>query len=253
MMDFSGSKVLITGSSRGIGRAAAIAFARAGARVAVHYGRNRAEAETTLGAMAGEGHLLVQADVADAASVQAMVGRVIDEFGGLDVAVNNAGVFYPQPIDTVDYDHWQRSWHDILQVNLVGAANVAYCAARHMIPNRKGAIINISSRGAFRGEPECPAYGASKAGMNAMSQSLARKLAPYGIGVFAIAPGFVETDMARSLLEGPEGDAIRNQSPTGRVAQPEEVAHAILFYATPEAFFLTGGILDVNGASYLRS
>lgn len=122
-----------------------------------------------------------------------------------------------------------------------------------MIPQGGGRIINVSSRGAFRGEPEFPAYGASKAGMNAMSQSLAKKLGPHGIGVYAIAPGFVETDMAKETLEGPLGDQIRNQSSMGRVARPEEVAYAILFYASAGAEFMTGGILDVNGASYLRS
>ena len=113
--------------------------------------------------------------------------------------------------------------------------------------------MNVSSRGAFRGEPECPAYGASKAGLNAFGQSMAQALAPHGITVGTVAPGFVETDMARRVLDGPRGDEVRAQSPTGRVARPEEVAAAVLWLASPAARFATGTIIDVNGASYLRS
>jgi len=116
-----------------------------------------------------------------------------------------------------------------------------------------GRIINISSRGAFRGEPECPAYGASKAGMNALSQSLAVALAPQGISVYAVAPGFVETAMARPFLTGEMADAIRNQSPLGRVATVDDVAYWVVCLAAPDAAFATGAILDVNGASYLRT
>jgi len=116
-----------------------------------------------------------------------------------------------------------------------------------------GRIVNVSSRGAFRGEPESPAYGASKAGLNALSQSLAQKLAPHNIFVGVVAPGFVETDMAAAHLEGERGQAIRAQSPLNRVAKPEEVAHVVLFLASEGAEFTTGTIIDVNGASYLRS
>ena len=122
-----------------------------------------------------------------------------------------------------------------------------------MMKSGGGKIINITSRGAFRGEPNAPAYGASKAGLNAMSQSLAQYLAPYNIFVGVVAPGFVETDMARDYLEGAGGEAIRNQSPLQRVAQPEEVAYPVLFLASEGAEWLTGAILDANGASYLRT
>ena len=114
-------------------------------------------------------------------------------------------------------------------------------------------IVNVSSRGAFRGEPEAPAYGASKAGLNAMSQSMAKALAPHNIFVYGVAPGFVETEMAEFVLSGPEGDAVRRESPLGRVARPDEVARAVLFLASEGTDFMTGCILDVNGASYLRS
>jgi NAD(P)-dependent dehydrogenase (short-subunit alcohol dehydrogenase family) len=122
-----------------------------------------------------------------------------------------------------------------------------------MIEHGGGRIVNVSSRGAFRGEPEGPAYGASKAGLNAFSQSLAQRLAPHGIFVGVVAPGFVDTDLASRVLDGPDGDAVRAQSPLGRVAKPEEVAHAVLFLASEGSEFSTGTIIDVNGASYLRT
>jgi len=122
-----------------------------------------------------------------------------------------------------------------------------------MMKSGGGRIVNISSRGAFRGEPNAPAYGASKAGVNALSQSLAVALAPHNIFVGVVAPGFVETDMVTEMLASPAGDAIRAQSPVGRVARPEEVANAVLFLASAGAEFTTGTIIDVNGASYLRS
>jgi 3-oxoacyl-[acyl-carrier protein] reductase len=172
--------------------------------------------------------------------------------GGLDVLVNNAGVFTPHPVTDVSYEQWQEAWRATLAVNLVGAANVTWCAVQHMITAGGGRIINVSSRGAFRGEPGQPAYGASKAGLNAFGQSLARALAPHGIAVATVAPGFVETDMAAGHLTGPPGDAIRAQSPFGRVAQPREVATAVLYLASPEAEWASGTILDLNGASYLR-
>jgi NAD(P)-dependent dehydrogenase (short-subunit alcohol dehydrogenase family) len=122
-----------------------------------------------------------------------------------------------------------------------------------MMQHKGGKIVNISSRGAFRGEPDAPAYGASKAALNAFSQSLAVALAPHGIFVGVVAPGFVETDMAAELLAGAGGDAIRRQSPMGRVARPDEIARAVQFLASEGIEFATGAIIDVNGASYLRS
>ncbi|MCP5105924.1 MAG: SDR family oxidoreductase, partial [bacterium] len=148
---------------------------------------------------------------------------------------------------------WRENWEQTLAVNLTAPANVCYCAAQYMMKSGGGRIVNVSSRGAFRGEPEAPGYGASKAGLNAMSQSLAQRLARYNIFVGVVAPGFVETEMAEEFLAGPGGDEIRNQSPLGRVARPEEVARAVLFLADEGAEFMTGAILDVNGASYLRS
>jgi 3-oxoacyl-[acyl-carrier protein] reductase len=252
-MSFSNKHVLITGGSRGIGRAIARAFAEEGARVAIHYHINTRAADETLASLAGGPHFVVQADIAQPDSVRQMIAEVVRHFGSLDIVVNNAGIFEAHPLDTVSYSQWQEAWQRTLSINLNGPANVCYCAAQQMIKQGGGRIVNVSSRGAFRGEPETPAYGASKAGLNAMSQSLAQKLAGYNIFFGVVAPGFVETDMAAGILQGPQGDEIRNQSPLGRVARPEEVAKAVLFLASPGTEFMTGAIIDVNGASYLRS
>ena len=182
-----------------------------------------------------------------------MVKTVVSKMGRLDILINNAGIYEEHPLSEVSYEAWQAHWQNILATNLTGAANASYCAAQEMIKQGYGRIVNVSSRGAFRGEPMGPAYGASKAGMNAMGQSLAKYLAPYNIFVGTVAPGFVETDMAAENLSGPDGDAVRGQSPLNRVAKPEEVAYTVLFLTSEGAEFLTGCIIDVNGASYLRS
>ena len=245
--------VLVTGGSRGIGRAVARAFAEQGDRVAVHWGSSRERAEQVLAELPGEGHVTVQADLADAGAVGRMVDEAAAGLGGLQVLVNNAGVFEAHPPLSVSYAEWQQAWSRTLAVNLVGAANATFRAVPHLVAAGGGAIVNVTSRGAFRGEPDTPAYGASKAGLNAFAQSMAIALAPQGISVTCVAPGFVQTEMARDVLDGPGGDAVRAQSPYGRVARPEEVASAVLWLASPGARFSTGTIIDVNGASYLRS
>jgi NAD(P)-dependent dehydrogenase (short-subunit alcohol dehydrogenase family) len=252
-MSASNKAVLVTGASRGIGRVAARLFAAAGNRVAVHYRQDADAAAETLASLAGEGHFSVAADVSDAQAVAGLVDEVTTRMGALDVVVNNAGVGEHHVVEQVDYSQWQAAWQRILATNLLGPANLSFCAAKYMIANGGGRIVNVSSRGAFRGEPKQPAYGASKAGLNAMGQSLAQALAPHGVFVFTVAPGFVQTDLAAARLAGPDGDEIRSQSPLKRVAQPEEVARTIVFLGVEAPEFLTGCIIDVNGASYLRS
>jgi NAD(P)-dependent dehydrogenase (short-subunit alcohol dehydrogenase family) len=247
----SGRAVLITGASRGIGRAIATAFAGEGDRVAIHHRDSTELADDLAARLPGTGHVVVRADLADPDAVRAMVDRAAGLLGGLDILVNNAGVFTPHPITEVSYEQWQQQWQATLGVNLIGAANVTWCAVRHM-KGRGGRIVNVSSRGAFRGEPNSPAYGASKGGLNALSQSLARALAPHGIAVTAVAPGFVATDMTNEHLKPPRGDEVRAQSPFGRVAEPEEIAAAVLYLASDQAEWASGAVLDLNGASYLR-
>lgn len=142
----------------------------------------------------------------------------------------------------------------MLAVNLLGAANLSYLVARHLIDRgAPGSIVNIGSRGAFRGEPDFPAYGAGKAGLHALGQSLALALAPHGISVTSIAPGFISSERQSSKLSGDSGDALRSQSPFGRVGTPAEVAQAVAYLTFPEAVWASGAILDFNGASHLRT
>jgi len=253
-MDFTGKAALVTGSSRGIGAAVARQLAGLGARVALHYGRNRSAAGQALGSLAGEGHVVVGADLADPEAVAGMVDETLAGLGRIDVLVNNAAVYLEHRITDVTYAEWQDRWRRTIDTNLIGAANVTYCVVRHMLDRGGGGrIVNVSSRGAFRGEPDFPAYGASKAGLNSTGQSLAQHLAPHGIFVTTVAPGFVETDMAAPFLDSEEGDAIRGQSPLGRAGTPEEVAYVVAFLASEGADYATGAIIDVNGASYLRT
>jgi 3-oxoacyl-[acyl-carrier protein] reductase len=250
-----GRAVLVTGGSRGIGRAIANAFAAAGDRVAVSHRASPDAAAAVLAELPGEGHIELAADIGDPTAAEALVERAADGLGGLDVLVNNAGVRPAHDIAEVTYDEWQAAWRQTIDVNLIGVANVTFCAVRRMLadggPGKR--IVNVSSRGAFRGEPNNPAYGASKAGLNALGQSLAKRLGDRGIVVTAVAPGYVETDMTAETIRGPREDEIKAQSPFGRIARPDEVAAAVLWLASPGIEFHSGSIIDVNGASYLRT
>lgn len=250
----TGRGVLVTGASRGIGRAVAAAFARQGDRVAVHCSTRRADAEETLAGLEGEGHVLLAADLADPARVEELAAAADEALGGVDVLVNNAAVMVAHPLPDTSYEDWQEAWRRTAAVNLFGAANLSHCVSRRLIAaGREGRIVNVGSRGAFRGEPDHPAYGATKAALHALGQSLAVSLAPHGIAVASVAPGFVATERVAGRLDGPEGERIRAQSPFGRVAEPDEIASAVLYLASPAAAWSSGTVLDVNGASYLRT
>jgi 3-oxoacyl-[acyl-carrier protein] reductase len=246
----AGRAVLVTGASRGIGAAVARAFAASGDRLAVHYGARRDAAQQVRDSLPGEGHIVTGADLADPEAVRRMVDEVAGALGAIDVLVNNAGVYEPHAAAETSYEEWQAAWKHTLDVNLIGAANLTWCVLRHM--GAGGRIVNVSSRGAFRGEPNHPAYGASKAGLIAFGQSLARALGERRISVTAVAPGFVETEMAAEELAGESGRRRRAESPLGRVATPEEIAAAVHYLASPEAELASGTVLDVNGASYLH-
>jgi NAD(P)-dependent dehydrogenase (short-subunit alcohol dehydrogenase family) len=253
MINFNNKTVLITGGSRGIGKATAIAFAQQGAKVAINYRSNEKAAQETLALLTGDGHQLFQYDISDKNSQQQLIEDVINHFGKLDILVNNAGISIEHDAEKDNFEHWVSAFENTFQTNLFAAANLSFLVAQNMIKNGGGSIVNVSSRGAFRGEPTKPAYGASKAALNAMSQSLAKKLAPHGINVGVVAPGFTETDMAKATLTPVERENLLRESPFKRMAQPEEVAHAILFLASDAAKYSSGSIIDVNGASYLRS
>ena len=195
--DFSGKAVMVTGASRGIGREIARQFAERGARVVLHYHENREAAEQTLTVLAGHSHFMVQADLSEAASIGPMAQKAVNEMGRIDVLVNNAGIYEFHPVAKTSFKDWQHGWEKTIFTNLMGPAHLSFHLARHMMANGGGKIINITSRGAFRGEPDAPAYGAAKAGLNSFSQSMAQALAPHNIFMYAVAPGFVETDRSR--------------------------------------------------------
>lgn len=244
-IDFTGKTILVTGASGGIGRAIAQAFAKANGNVIIHYNSNKSGAEDTLKSLSGNGHAIIQSDLSIPQAVKSMVNSI----GTLDVVVNNAAVVEQFDFDALDYNQWQDAWDRTISANLLGPAYLMFCAAKAMQKNGGGKFVNISSRGAFRGEPKAPAYGASKAGLNALGQSMAQALAKDNIFVYTIAPGFVETDRVKDMIN----DDIKAQSPLNRVAKPEEVARTALWLASDGNDFLTGAIVDVNGASYLRS
>jgi NAD(P)-dependent dehydrogenase (short-subunit alcohol dehydrogenase family) len=224
---------LVTGASRGIGRAIVTAFEDLGDRVFAHS--------------------TARADLRDAEAARGMVAEAVAELGAIDVLVNNAGVYIGHPLTEVSYAEWQAAWRETFDVNVFGAANVSYCVARHMISSGNGGrIVNVGSRGAYRGEPRHPAYGASKAALHSFGQSLAVYLAPHGIGVASVAPGFIMTQRQAALLHSAQGEAIRSQSPFDRVGTAAEVAQAVVYLASEAAIWASGTVLDLNGASYLH-
>ncbi len=256
-MDFTNQTVLITGAARGIGRVTAQQFAAAGARVALHYRGHQAEAEAAFSELAGNGHLLLQADLTATGTAEKLMADTVGAFGKLDVLVNNAAVYYDHPLFDSSFDEWRENFRSMFDINLFAVSDLCYWAAQQMKQQgggqSGGKIVNVSSRGAFRGEPTAPAYGASKAALNQLSQSLAQYLAPHNIRVHVVAPGFVDTERVAFKVAGEVGEAIRTQSPFNRVATADEVARTILFLASEGIDFLSGGIVDINGASYLRS
>ncbi|MCK9612523.1 MAG: SDR family NAD(P)-dependent oxidoreductase [Bacteroidales bacterium] len=252
-IDFTGKTVLITGASRGIGRETAIKFADCGARIVIHYNHNANEALKTHSLLHHDNHIIQRADLSDISQIDSFCEKIIRKTGKIDILVNNAGIYKECNMLESNFTDWQKHVDDILKVNLFAPAHLMHFFGKHMAKKGGGKIINVSSRGAFRGEPLAPAYGSSKAALNQLSQSLACLLAPSHVFVYVVAPGFVETDMSKNALKGEKGMEIKKQSPLNRIAKPEEVAHAILLLASDNTDFMTGAILDVNGASYLRS
>lgn len=238
--------VLVTGASRGIGQAVAAAFARCGDRVAIHRRTGEGAADALKG-LTGEGHTAVHADLTDPEAVRRMVDQANAELGGLDILVNNAGIDRPHLITKTDYEQWQAAWHDIFAVNLMAVANVTWCAVQHM-KGTGGRIINVSSQAALGGDPRHPAYGASKAALNAFGQSLVYALAPHNISVATVAPGFVDTDMSAEDLSSPLGKQIRARNPFHKVATPEEIAIAVVYMASDAAEWVSTAMVDLTGS-----
>ena len=238
-------KVLITGGSGGIGNALCNSFANAGYTVILHYNSNQERAESVLKKLPGTDHITIKADLSDVDQISAMFKSIEN----IDVVINNAAVVEPHNLNKLKYEEWVDVWRRTIDTNLIGSAHIMFFSSRAMKKSGGGKFINISSRGAFRGEPSAPAYGASKAGLNSLGQSMAVALAKDNIFVYTLAPGFVNTDRVKDLID----DKVKSQSPLNRVAKPEEVAKTALWLAKEDNEFLTGSIIDINGASYLRS
>jgi 3-oxoacyl-[acyl-carrier protein] reductase len=248
-MRLSGKVALVTGAQQGIGRAIAVALARDGADVGVNFLDDAEAAERVVDEIRGLGPraLAVQADVAQAASVEAMVAAVVDALGPPEVLVNNAGVFPRASFLELQ----EREWDHVLGVNLKGSFLCAQAGARALVAaGRPGAIVNISSS-AVRGDARGVHYSASKAGVVGLTRAMALALAPHRIRVNAIAPGLTDTQQPRyGNTEEQLADRAR-EIPLGRMAQPEEIARVAVFLATSEACWITGELIHVNGGFYM--
>lgn len=253
MNDLKGKTALVTGASRGIGKAIAQLFASSGASIVVHYNSNKTAAEEVLSTLPGNGHISLCANMQEAGEIEKMVDAISKYYSKLDVLVNNAGIYEETNAIELGKQDFLEYFNKTMATNLTGPAHLSFLAAKIMKDQGGGKIINITSRGAFRGEPTAWPYGAAKAGLNSLGQSMAKALAKYKIMVYTIAPGFVETDMTKEILEGPRGEEIRQQSPLNRAAKPEEIASLATFLAGEGHQYMTGSIIDINGASYLRS
>lgn len=249
-LDLTNKVVLITGASRGIGREAALRVGAAGAHVVVNYFKSEPEAQGVVREI-GDRAVALRGDIADPAQVQSVVKQTVQRFGRIDVLVNNAATFEMNPFDGDSYEHWQHAWRRTFALNVFGAANITFLAMQSMRETGGGKIINVASRAAFRGETEFADYGASKAALVNLTRSIARACAKDNIVASCVAPGFIETDMARSELDAHYEDII-NQIPLRRVGSAADVAGVILFLASPLGDYLNGATIDVNGGSWFH-
>lgn len=245
-LDLSGRVALVTGASRGIGRAIALVLAERGATVGVNYARQEAAAQEVCGAIEAKGGrtLALGFDVADETAVEAGVKQMVGEFGALDILVNNAGV----SIDALLMRAKLEDFETLHRINTRGTFLCCRAAARHLLrAKQNGRIINLTSVVGEQGNVGQAMYAASKAGIIGLTKSIARELASRGVTANAVAPGFIETDMTQSALEGQAREALLAQIPLARVGAADEVAQAVAFLASPGAGYITGHVLRING------
>lgn len=243
-MTLVGKVALVTGGSRGIGRAIALKLAENGADVAINYVGNTAAAEEVKAAIEQMGRkaLLIQCSVADTDGVQVMVNQVVKELGRLDILVNNAGITR----DGLLMRMKEADWDDVMNTNLKGVYNCSKAVMRTMMKQKSGRIVNMASVVGEMGNAGQANYAAAKAGVIGFTKSLAKEVASRGITVNAIAPGFIATDMTRVLSDDQKAEMART-IPLGRAGQPEDVANAVLFLASEGAAYITGQVLNVDG------
>lgn len=251
MIDLHDKVILVTGGSRGIGAATVLTLAQAGAYVILHYSRAQASAQAIANQIGSDRCYLLQADLAVANTSHGLWQEAIAWQGRIDVLVNNAGIIQSAGID--DEKMWASAWQTTLQVNLIAVADLCREAIQHFRTRAGGIIINVASRAAFRGDtPDYMHYAASKGGVIALTRSIARGFAPDNILAFAIAPGFVKTEMVDDFIQEYGEAVVTRDIPLGKIAPPQDVANAIAFLASGLAPHATGTTIDINGASYVR-
>jgi len=249
MIDLTGRAALVTGGSRGIGRAICERLAGAGCRVAVNYNVERPWAELVAQRINEDGGqaFALEADISRREEAEMLVSETCDRFGSLEILVNSAGIWQRAPFEELS----DGEWNDTLSINLTGTFHVLRAAIPGMRERGYGRIVNISSTAGQRGEAFHAHYAATKGGVIALTKSLAVELAGDGITVNGVAPGWTLTDMTRDVLEGPDGEKIRAAIPLGRAAEPDEIAGPVLFLVSELGTYVTGEILNVNGGSVL--